>query len=217
MARKCFSPRSLRPMITSRRWRSARRPLYTPSTHQYTQRSLSSAKSGDLFCKGERLKMRTAQMATDPFLGFLSGQLALRLHDGPFAVNPAGFNRIQPGAFDRQQAGDDTDPTFPLGSDVVFPEPTLDLLADVPGGIVPDQEQGFLSFLLQLVTDPVEEGDSCFAHGTPRHKPQQYPVAVVTQPPIARSSDRVRILRVPVLFHQSQGLASFNPAMEGWL
>src|SRR5918996_446544 len=181
----------------------------------------TSAESGDPICNGERLKVRTAKIAIDPLLNFLSCQLTLRLHDGAFAMHPAWFNWVQPGTFHRQQAGQDADPTFLLGGNVVFFEPTLDPLADVPGGIVPHQQQSPFAQGLQFATDPRQEPSGHPTDWATIDKAQPYfllrhpfRVQPTHQQPVAGQGFGVRVILGHRLLHQPQGVAHLAPGVR---
>src|SRR4051794_35736257 len=93
----------------------------------------------------------------------LDGQQAIGFDDAAFAVDPGGFDGVEPGALNWQVAGDDpnTDAAL-LDLAAVVTDPVTHQLADVPGGIVPDQEQGVLAGRLEFAAAPVQivDGDS---------------------------------------------------------
>ena len=82
-------------------------------------------------------------MLAEPLLELGRGELALRLDHRPLAVDPLGLDRVQPRALARQAADQEAAPgAGGLNPTVVVPDPGADLLADVPGGVVPDQQPG---------------------------------------------------------------------------
>jgi len=63
----------------------------------------------------------------------------------PLAMTPVGFDTIEPGAFRRQLANDDSHATFLFCLSVVSPNPIAHFMAKMPRGMVPDQQQRLLS------------------------------------------------------------------------
>ena len=110
-----------------------------------------------------------------------SGQLACRLNDGFLAVHPVWFNPIEPRTLDWQLAEQDPNFALPLRHSVVLPEPVAHHLRDVPTGIVPNQQQRFLAFGLQLFGQPLEEGDRDARNRTAFDKTQAELSSVCTQ------------------------------------
>src|SRR5215212_2119256 len=93
----------------------------------------------------------------DALSELVDGEEAVGFHDTAFAMDPGRFDGVEPGALDRQVAGDDADAVAALlGLSVVATDPGADLLADVPGGIVPDEEQGLLAVGVELSAAPVQ-------------------------------------------------------------
>lgn len=86
------------------------------------------------------LFMSTIKGGTNPLCQLLSRQNAVWLNDPPLAMQPLGFNRVQPRTFDRQRTDQDTDPlTGRFDLTVMGSDPSPNRLTDVPGGIIPDQ------------------------------------------------------------------------------
>jgi hypothetical protein len=67
---------------------------------------------------------------------FCGGQQAGVFHNGTLAMDSAGFDRIEPGTFDWQAAGQRSHPTLPFYPLIVLPHPAPHLAADMPGGVV---------------------------------------------------------------------------------
>src|SRR3954464_4884993 len=98
----------------------------------------SSARSGDLFGKGQVLVMRAIKGRAHPLGQLVGTQQTLRLHHAPLAVHPLGLYRVQPRALLRQKAAYDPN-TFLLALlhlPVVLAHPPPNLLAYVPAGVV---------------------------------------------------------------------------------
>src|SRR6516164_9162923 len=115
----------------------------------------------------------TAEVGTDARFQLGSGEQARWLDDGPFAMDPLRFNRVEPGGLDRQLAGEDADAaSLLLDLVVVRPDPALDRPADVPGGVVPDEKQGTRPAWLQTVTTVGQELGRDRTHGMAIDKAQ---------------------------------------------
>jgi hypothetical protein len=118
--------------------------------------------------------MGTLIVVTDSIGKLLGCQHATRGNNGPFAMDPFWLNRIQPRAFDRQQPDDDADAGgAPFDRQVVLAQPRPDLPADVPGCIVPDQEQRGLARPLELRTPALQDRNRHGADRAPIHKLEQ--------------------------------------------
>ena|SRR5215211_7754363 len=88
------------------------------------------------------LVMRTTKSPAYPVGQFIRTEQPIELHDPPFAVNPLGLYSVQPRTLFRQKATDDPHPTAAvLDSSIVFAEPPANLLGDVPGSVVPDEQK----------------------------------------------------------------------------
>src|SRR5579883_2336411 len=96
----------------------------------------------------------------------VSGQEAVSLRHLALAVDPGGLDRIEPGALDRQGAGEDAHAhaaRFDLA--IVSAQPGAHLGAAMPGGVVPDQEQGLFAQRLEFLSAPLQELDGQGADG----------------------------------------------------
>src|SRR4051794_36772814 len=101
--------------------------------------------------------MGTAVGIGDAVGEFVDGEETIGFDDATFAVDPGGLDGVEPGALDREVAGDDADTmAMLLDLTVVVTDPGSDLLADAPGRIVPDQEEGLLVGRSELAAAPVE-------------------------------------------------------------
>src|SRR5688572_24554394 len=82
------------------------------------------------------------------------------------AVNPFGFDRVEPRALLGQQTSDDPHSTTTLFYfSVVRTDPAPDLTAYVPAGVVPDQNQHLLAELFELLRAPLQK-----ARGYPAYR-----------------------------------------------
>ena len=107
--------------------------------------------------------VRAPKIGTDAFGQLLSRQQTSRFHHSPLAMDPLGLNRVEPGTLLGQQAGQNADPCAGLFDLLVMlPDPRPNHLADIPGGIVPNQEEVPLALGGQALTAPLQklDGDS---------------------------------------------------------
>src|SRR3712207_4396099 len=101
--------------------------------------------------------------AVDELVG---GEQAGGLGDASLAGDPLRLDGGEPGALDRQVAGDDPHAAAaPRDPAVVGADPVADVAADVPGGVVPDQQQRLLPGCLEPGAAP---GQVCGRHGADR-------------------------------------------------
>jgi RNA polymerase sigma factor (sigma-70 family) len=165
---------------------------------------LASAGSGDLFsfCRSllERIGLmqvivcRTAIILADSLLDFSGVEQPLRLDDGLLAVDPLRFDRVQPRALARQPAGHDPYPTVAFHPPVVLLDPDPHPGADVPGGVVPDQQQRPFALRRQLPAHPGEELLGDLADRAALDEPQQHPAGVAAQHSITGQRLWVRVI-----------------------
>ena len=116
----------------------------------------------------------------DPCFEFRGTQQAGWFRDGPLAMDPFRFNRVQPRTFARQWADDNAHPpSTALDLPIVLAQPVPYGLAAVPRGIVPDHEQGCEALGGELGRAPAQEIDGDGTHGTARHKAQPHLVGLL--------------------------------------
>jgi hypothetical protein len=121
-------------------------------------------------------------------------------------MGPLRLDRVEPRALHRQPAGHDPHTPLAPGQAVVGPNPGPHPLADVPGGVVPDQQQRRLPFRRQDPTGPFQEVLGDLAHRPSLHEPQQHPPGVAAQQPIAAQRLGVGILAGDLPLDQVQRL-----------
>jgi hypothetical protein len=152
-------------------------------------------------------------MRTDPLSQLLGRKQTVGFNDGPLPMHPLWLDGIEPGAFRRESEGQDAHPfsgQFDLL--VVFSDPGLHDLADMPGSIIPDQQPGFFAARLQALAAVIEKLGCDVTHWTPRDKTQPHFLppgivcwAVLPQYPIASQGFGVGIaffLRLLVQAHR---------------
>jgi hypothetical protein len=103
------------------------------------------------------LVVRTTEDPADPLGELVSSQKTLGLDHFALAVNPFGFDGVQPRTLLGQRAAHD--PHSGLASTVfdlavMFPEPAPDLLGDMPACVVPDKEQDLFAKSFELLATP---------------------------------------------------------------
>src|ERR687887_1428061 len=104
--------------------------------------------------------MGTAIDGADALNEFGGRQQVLRVHDRALAMQPLGLNRIEPGTLAGQQGTDEAHALAALlDVALVLAHPGAHALAIMPGGIVPDQQDGALALLLRPLRTPRQEGD----------------------------------------------------------
>ena len=100
------------------------------------------AGSGRMLGHAEVRFVRAAEGGADALDQLGGRQQPRRLGHAALAVPPLGLDGVEPRALDRQVAAHDPHPgAGVLDPAVVLLDPGADFLADVPGGVVPDQQQ----------------------------------------------------------------------------
>jgi hypothetical protein len=107
-------------------------------------------------------------------LQFGHTQLPIRFRNRALAMDPFGLDPIEPGALNRQGTHHHATATGLLDVPVVRFEPGPHGLADVPRGVVPDQQQGGFAFGGQPRRQPREK--PC------RHRPPRPPIDEAAEP-----------------------------------
>jgi hypothetical protein len=103
-------------------------------------------------------------------LGWAQGVVGLR--DRAFAMHPLGLNRVEPGAFHGQRAGDNPHASsVRFDMPIVGAHPRTDGLALVPRGVIPDKQQGGEALLCQAGTTPSQKVCRHGTDGTPFNTP----------------------------------------------
>lgn len=157
--------------------------------------------------------MLTAIVSTDARNQFTRTKLALGLHHCPLPVNPMRLNAIQPGAFGRQLADEDSHSFLSLCFSVVCPDPAPYRLGEVPRGIIPDHQQRGLPFSCQLPQDPVEKFRRQTRYGPATNKPQPNLFPISSQQPITANCLGVWISLINRLLYEPQRFC-FSPTVH---
>ncbi len=101
---------------------------------------------------------RTIKGGTHTLHRLLSGQGAVGFGNATLAMGPLGFNRIEPGALDGQGANQEPDPFARALDELVrLAYPLTNCFADMPGGIIPNDDQHRFAQRLSFGTAPRQE------------------------------------------------------------
>ncbi len=156
------------------------------------------------------------------------GQLASRkqpigFDDVAFAMNPFRFDRVEPGAFGGQKAGQDANAfARVLDLEVVLSDEGSYHFGDVPGSVIPDEEPMTQAFLGQPVTTPVQELDRDGGNRATRDKSEPQVIshrrsgaAFLPQHPITSQGLGVRVIFLPDLLDQTNRVIPILPGVQG--
>lgn len=88
----------------------------------------------------------------------LRSQDPIGFADGTFAVKPLWLDRIQPRAFRGQFAGKNANPTLLLHPLVVLTDPVLNVVAGVPGGLIPNKCPNVGAPIIEPFANPLQKG-----------------------------------------------------------
>src|SRR5215472_1585813 len=115
----------------------------------------------------------TPKMSTNAFSQLLSREHSIRFHYGLLRMDPLRFNWVEPGALCGEQERQNTDPLVRLLDLLIVPtNPLAHHLADMPGGIVPDQQPMPFSLRSQTLTTRLQKLDRDRAHRSSSDKAQ---------------------------------------------
>ena len=105
--------------------------------------------------------MGTAEDPAYPIGEFVSAQQTLGLYNLALAVDPFGFDGVEPRTLLWQKAAHDPHPSFVatvFDFAVVLAEPAPDLFGDMPACVVvPDEKQDFLTDRFELLSAPSQK------------------------------------------------------------
>ena len=113
------------------------------------------------------------------------GQGPGRFHHRPLAMAPVWFHGMQPGAFHRQAAREETHAPVALAPLLVHANPGAHFAAHGPGGVIPDQHHDLCLLNREPLTAPAAQGGRDLADWTPLDKPQPDLLYSGTQHPLA--------------------------------
>src|SRR6266567_1874242 len=107
------------------------------------------------------------KVSTNAFSQLLGREQAVRFYHSLLRMDPLRLDGIKPGALGGQEERQDAN-AFPSLFDllVVLPNPTPNHFADMPGGIIPDQEPVAFALGSQTLTTRLQKLDTDRTHGT---------------------------------------------------
>ncbi len=166
--------------------------------------------------------MSAAKTCTNTLGQLIRRQPAGGFSHSAFAVKPVRFNRVEPWTLGRQATTYDAHSlSCLLDLGIVFTQPLTHLATDMPGGVIPDQQQGLLPSSFQTSATPGQELCGQTADGPAIHKTQPdflFRFAHARQQqPIAGQGLGVAIAFRRTLFYQSQWLSFWSPSLHAGL
>ncbi len=131
-----------------------------------------------------------------------------------FAVDPLGLYGIEPRTLGRQKAGN-----YPYSSfattifdlAVVGGDPVTHLVAFMPAGVVPDQNQGLFAPLFELLAAPPKKPLSYVAHRPTLDEPQPGLFKLGQIHPVAGEGLRLGVVFSGPLLHKTHRLCRIRP------
>src|SRR5215208_1040160 len=165
------------------------------------------------------LIVRTSEGRADPLGKLVGAQQTVGLYHLALAVNPLGLYGVEPWALFGQQAADDPHPSCSALFDlpVMRGDPLSNLLGDVPGGVVPDQNPNLLARRLELLAAPPKEPRGYRAYGTTVHETHPHLLELGHIKPVAGDGLRIGVVLGDRLFDEAQRrFARIAPAAKGW-
>ena len=124
-------------------------------------------------------------IVTDALSCFLACEFAGGLSDGTLAMDPFRFNAVEPGALARQLAQHQAAAASALDPLVMGLEPRPHFTADMPGSVIPDDDERLFAFVGQSGSQPPEILGGDVADGPPVDKADQHGIGVRPPQPIA--------------------------------
>jgi hypothetical protein len=162
------------------------------------------------------LVMRTIEDSADPLGKLVSSQKTVRFDDLALAVYPLRLDGVEPRTLLRQQAAHDPYSTAALFDfSVVLAEPAPDLLGDVPGSVVPDENHYLLSGHFELFDAPRKKARRYGTDGPPIHEPQPCLLEPRHIEPLTGDGLRIGIVFSDRLLDEAQWIAFLGEATQG--
>jgi hypothetical protein len=145
-------------------------------------------------------------VGTDPLPEFRHREHASGFHHRPFPMYPCGFNGIEPGTRARSSIDNHATTALVFGGPVVGFDPLLHRLTDMPGGIVPDEQESPLALGRKVCGQPCKNNTGHRTDGTPLDKTSEHVVRRGHIEAITGDRFPLWILGWYRLFHQADGL-----------
>src|SRR5215208_779247 len=163
------------------------------------------------------LVVRTPEDRADALSNLVSAEQPVGFYYFALAMNPLGLYSVQPRAFGGQQAAYDPHPFYVLAFldlPVVFLDPGADLVAYVPGSVVPDQNPHLVAPLIELLRAPGKKLGGYPAYGTAIYEPEPRLLEMGHVETVARDGLRIRIVFSDRSLDEAQRLTLFGPAVQ---
>lgn len=131
-------------------------------------------------------------------------------------MDPLGLNRIEPGAFAGQTTDNQPTATLFFNPAVIGFNPVSNFVADVPGGVIPNQKQRPFALVGEGSQHPGQKGGGDGTDRPTRHKADHHLVQSRQIQSITGDGFALRISPSYLLLDQPQRLL-LTPAMQGRL
>ena len=163
-------------------------------------------------------------MSTNAFSQLLGREHSIGFHNSLLRMDPLRLDGVEPRALGGQEERQDAN-AFPSLFDllVVLPNLTPNHFADMPGGIIPDQEPVALALGSQTLTTILQKPDRDRTHRAPgdEAQPDLRAVGIVgrsllPQDAIAGQGLRVGVALFPALLNQTHRSLLALPGMHAW-
>src|SRR5215207_2155898 len=162
------------------------------------------------------LIMRATEDPTDPIRKLISSQKTVRFHDLALSVYPFGLYGVQPRALFRQKTAYDPHSFTTLLDLAVMPsEPASDFSGDVPGSVVPDEEQNLPASRFELLATPLKELGGYGTHRPAIHESQPRVADLGQVESVAGDSLRLGIVFGDRPLNEAKGLVLLAPSVQG--
>src|SRR5450759_4623336 len=168
------------------------------------------------------LFIRTAVGIAHTLGKLLGGKQTVSFHHPALAVQPFGFNWVEPGTFGGQvtdQYPHTITLSFMLHLVVVFSDPLSNLFTHMPRCVVPYHHQHSLAPLPQFTAAPLQVAGGHCTYWPAIHKAQQHFIHILfRQPqPVTSNCFRVHLTFGYFFLDQAQRLLLLGPTVHPWL
>ena len=166
--------------------------------------------------------MFTAQIVAHALDNLLSSEQASSFDSGAFAMPPMGLDAVEPGTLGWQPTRDSLNALLALAlllpcDLIVLTKPGLDVFADMPGGVSPQQPACAVSWRDGLLAKPLQKVGGHLADGPAIHAAQPHLSMGPVQASLATQRFRIRSILAHLPFYQPQRLLALAPGMPGGL
>src|SRR5919107_1247313 len=157
----------------------------------------------------------TAEGPADPIGEFVSAEQPLGLDHLSLAVNPFGLDGVEPRTLLGKQAGH-----YPHSAATIFDlavvggHPVTHLMAFMPAGVVPDQKQGILAPLFELLAAPPKKLRGYGAHRPTINEPQPALFELGHIHPVASECLRLGVVLSRLLLQKTRRVCGIRPRVQ---